>query len=223
LLLSGIGLPGPEEENLVMKAYRLLAKRYSLPALHIYLHKAIPAGTGVGAGSADAAFALKLFAQMAGLSLSMVEFEEHALQLGSDCPFFIQNKPALATGRGEQFVPIKLDLNGYWVKMVFPNTHVSTREAFAGITPRLPAYSLAETLSLPVRNWQERLVNDFEKPVFAKYPQLAIIKEKLLAEGAVYASMSGSGSAVYGLFDRPIDEESGLRAGKYIGELRMEN
>jgi len=223
LFLSGIELPGNPEQNLVMKAYRLLNARYPLPPLHIYLHKAVPAGSGVGAGSADAAFALKLFAQMGrelhGYRMPVIELkelEELALQLGSDCPVFIKNKPVLAKGRGEIFSPIELNLTGYSLKILFPAVPISTKEAFVGIMPRPAPYPLADTLALPPEQWQGRLHNDFEPTVFARYPALAAIKAALLAQGAVYAAMSGSGSAVYGLF-APGLEASGWQGSEWTG------
>lgn len=200
LHLSGISIPGNAEDNLVLKAYRLLHERYPLPPLHIYLHKAIPAGTGVGAGSADAAFALKLFAQMGGHTVPVEELEALALQLGSDCPVFIRNLPALGRGRGERLQPVDLPFKGYGVRIVFPEVHVSTREAFVGITPRQPEESLETLLALPPEQWQGRLLNDFEPGIFARHPVLADVRDRLHQEGAVYAAMSGSGSAIFGLF-----------------------
>lgn len=200
LHLSGIAIPGAPEDNLVLKGYQLLHERYPLPPLHIYLRKAIPAGTGVGAGSADAAFALKLFAQMGGHTVPTEELEALALQLGSDCPVFIRNQPALGRGRGEKLQPIDLPLRGYGVRVYFPAVHVSTREAFAGITPKQPEEALENLLALPPEDWQGRLVNDFEPGIFARLPELATLRDTLLRDGAFYAAMSGSGSAVFGLF-----------------------
>lgn len=201
LHLSGIPIPGDPAQNLVLKAYQLLAARYPLPALEVFLHKAIPAGTGVGAGSADAAFALKLFARFASVPVSTAELEELALQLGSDCPVFIQNQPAIGRGRGERLVPVSLPLTGFGVRICFEALHISTAQAFGGIVPAVPEVPLAEVLAKPGAEWQGLLVNDFEQTVFALHPSLADTKNRLLAEGAVYAAMSGTGSAVFGLFE----------------------
>ncbi|MEJ1929224.1 4-(cytidine 5'-diphospho)-2-C-methyl-D-erythritol kinase [Nostoc sp. NIES-2111] len=200
LKLSGIPIPGAEEDNLVLKAYHILNERYPLPPLHIYLRKAIPAGTGVGAGSSDAAFALKLFTRIGGHTVPEEELEELALQLGSDCPVFIRNRPAIGRGRGERLQPLELPLSGYGVRIYFPAVHVSTREAFAGITPKRPEEALEALLALPPEQWQGRLANDFEPGIFARHSELVALRDTLLAEGALYAAMSGSGSAVFGLF-----------------------
>lgn len=200
LKLSGIPIPGAEEDNLVLKAYHILNERYPLPPLHIYLRKAIPAGTGVGAGSADAAFALKLFARIGGHTVLEEELEELALQLGSDCPVFIRNRPAIGRGRGERLQPLELPLSSYGVRVYFPAVHVSTREAFVGITPKQPDEPLEALLALAPEQWQGRLINDFELGIFARHPELTEFRDGLLTQGAVYAAMSGSGSAVFGLF-----------------------
>lgn len=200
LHLSGIPIPGAAEDNLVLKAYQLLNERYPLPPLHIYLRKAIPAGTGVGAGSSDAAFALKLFARMGEHTIPEEELEALALQLGSDCPVFIRNRPAIGRGRGEVLEPPELPLKGYGVRIYFPAVHISTREAFAGITPQQPDEPLEALLALPPEQWQGRLANDFEPGIFARHPELAGLRDTLLRDGALYAAMSGSGSAVFGLF-----------------------
>ena len=216
LHLSGIPIPGDGEDNLVMRAYRLLAARHPLPALDIYLRKAVPAGTGVGAGSADAAFALKLFAEIGKLDMAAGQLEALALELGSDCPVFIRNQPAIGRGRGELLTPIDLRLQGYGVRIYFPAVHISTREAFAGLTPTMPEESLESILSSPPSEWQGRLANDFERSVFATYPILSTLKGRLLDEGAAYAAMSGSGSAVFGLFlpDAAAKWETGWMPGE---------
>lgn len=218
LKLSGIAIPGAEEDNLVLKAYHLLNQRYPLPPLHIYLRKAIPAGTGVGAGSSDAAFALKLFARMGGHVVPEEELEALALQLGSDCPVFIRNRPAIGRGRGEQLQPVDLPLHGYGVRIYFPSVHVSTREAFAGITPKQPKEPLEDLLALPPEQWQGRLVNDFEPGIFARHPDLAGLRDGLLRQGAFYAAMSGSGSAVFGLFSlaQARDWDPGFQPGETL-------
>jgi 4-diphosphocytidyl-2-C-methyl-D-erythritol kinase len=218
LFLTGFSIDGAVGDNLVLRAYRLLHIAYPIPPLHIFLHKAIPPGTGVGAGSANAAFALKLFAQMGGHSVPEAELEALALQLGSDCPFFVRNTPAMGRGRGETLTPIQLPLAGYGVKIYFPDVHLSTREAFAGITPQEPEEALEDILGLPLSAWQGRLINDFERSVFSKYPKLGVLKNELLAEGAIYAAMSGSGSAIFGIFSH-IPREPGLHGRTYVGTL----
>ena len=201
LHLSGIPIPGDPAQNLVLKAYHILASRYTLPTLDVYLRKAIPAGTGVGAGSSDAAFALKLFAGFAPTPVPIADLEALALELGSDCPVFIQNRPAIGRGRGERLKPVTLPLSGYGVRIRFDPAHISTAQAFAGIVPTPPAEPIETTLARPIAEWQAHLHNDFERTVFAAQPVLARHKAALQAEGAVYAALSGTGSAVFGLFE----------------------
>lgn len=204
LHISGLKVSGDAESNLVMKAWKLLWARFpeKMYAADIYLHKAIPMGAGLGGGSADGAFALKLLADFFSLGLSGEELAAMALELGSDCPFFIYNTPQFASGRGEIFTPVVIDLSPYSIQVVCPDVHVSTREAFAGISPEKPSFDLRQLSALPVGEWWDKVRNDFEGPVFAQHPQLAAIKQKLYADGAIYASMSGSGSAVYGIFEK---------------------
>lgn len=188
-------------KDLTAKAYQLLAQDYDLPPMKIYLEKLNPVGAGLGGGSADAAFALRMIAELAGLNLTDGLLAEYASRLGSDCAFFIYNRPMFGSGRGEVLEPFDLDLQGLELRVVIPEgIHVSTADAYRGITPKLPAKSLKEVLSQPVESWRTDLVNDFEQTVFAKYPELAIQKAKLYADGALYAAMSGSGSSLYGLF-----------------------
>lgn len=188
-------------KDLTAKAYQLLAQDYDLPPMKIYLEKLNPVGAGLGGGSADAAFALKMIAELAGLDLSDGLLAEYASRLGSDCAFFIYNCPMFGSGRGEVLEPFKLDLQGLELRVVIPDgIHVSTADAYRGITPRIPDKPLKTVLSQPVETWRTDLVNDFEQTVFAKYPGLAVQKAKLYADGALYAAMSGSGSSLYGLF-----------------------
>ena len=188
-------------KDLTAKAYQLLAQDYDLPPMKIYLEKLNPVGAGLGGGSADAAFALRMIAELAGLDLTDGLLAEYASKLGSDCAFFIYNRPMLGSGRGEVLEPFELDLQGLELRVVIPEgIHVSTADAYRGITPKLPAKPLKEVLAQPVETWRTDLVNDFEQTVFAKYPELAVQKAKLYAEGALYAAMSGSGSSLYGLF-----------------------
>ena len=188
-------------KDLTAKAYQLLAQDYDLPPMKIYLEKLNPVGAGLGGGSADAAFALRMIAELAGLDLSDGLLAEYASRLGSDCAFFIYNRPMLGSGRGEVLESFDLDLQGLELRVVIPEgIHVSTADAYRGITPRIPAKPLKEVLAQPVETWRTDLVNDFEQTVFAKYPELAVQKAKLYADGALYAAMSGSGSSLYGLF-----------------------
>ena len=185
-------------KDLTAKAYFLLAQDYALPPMKIFLEKLSPVGAGLGGGSADAAFALRMIAELGRLSLSDAELAAYAAQLGSDCAFFIYNRPMFGSGRGEVLEPFDLDLSAYEFKVFIPEgVSVSTADAYRGIVPHLPEKPLRKVLSQPVETWKEELKNDFEETVFAKYPSLAPVKEMLYNEGAVYAAMSGSGSAFF--------------------------
>lgn len=201
---SGISIPGNGQDNLCMKAYRLLKEAHDLPPVHIYLHKTIPVGAGLGGGSADAAFLLTLLNSMFGLELSESQLIDHARQLGADCAFFIRNTPVLATGIGDVLEDIEVDLSGYHLVLVTPPVHVSTAEAYGTVTPHPEGRQLKSVISQPVSTWRNAIVNDFEMGIFAVHPEIAKVKEKLYENGALFASMSGSGSAVYGLFTEPI-------------------
>jgi 4-diphosphocytidyl-2-C-methyl-D-erythritol kinase len=202
LHISGLPVAGSDENNLVLKAYELLRARFpgKIPAFDIYLHKVIPMGAGLGGGSADGAFMLALLNDKCDLGLEKEQLAELALELGSDCPFFVYNTPQFATGRGEQMSGMELDLSGYSIQLVCPQVHVSTARAFQQVTPAPAAYQLSLLYLLPVEQWKDNIRNDFEGPVFQQYPVLADIKGQLYAQGAIYASMSGSGSALYGIF-----------------------
>ena len=198
---SGIKIPGNPKENLCVKAYQLLKKDFQLPEVSIYLHKLIPMGAGLGGGSADAAFMLKLISEEFKLFLDDPVLEMYAAQLGSDCPFFIQNNPSFATGTGTDLSPISLNLKGCHLLLVYPNLHISTQEAYAGILPSPAKVDLKKlVVSKDFSNWKEALTNDFETSVFPKYPLLESIKDQLYKMGALYASMSGSGATMFGLF-----------------------
>lgn len=200
---SGLAIEGEQENNLCNKAYHLLKKDFSqLPPVHMHLHKAIPMGAGLGGGSADGAFTLKLLNKKFGLSLSEKQLSEYSLLLGSDCPFFIINKPCFATGRGEIFEQINLDLSAFKIVIVHPGIHISTSWAFSNINPVVPKRSIKGVIQQPIETWKEELINDFEEPVFTLYPEIKNIKTELYNSGAIYASMSGSGSAVYGIFEK---------------------
>lgn len=206
---SGIEIAGPVESNLVMKAYNLLRDEYTLPPLRIHLHKQIPFGAGLGGGSADGAFMLRMLNKTFGLNISSEKMLEYAAHLGSDCPFFLINRPVFATGRGEIMIPLNISLKGLTLLLVKPSIDVSTASAFKNVIPRQPEISLQELIQLPVSNWKETIVNQFETSVFPQFPEIETIKMQMYRMGAVYASMSGSGSCVFGLFaDLPEQFES---------------
>lgn len=197
---SGLNIPGETKDNLILKAYQLFKKDFpNLPHLNIHLHKNIPMGAGLGGGSADAAFALNLMNNLFDLILDDFFLEEYAAQIGSDCAFFIENKPKIARGRGELLEPVNLDLSGTHLVLINPGIHIGTKEAYAGVTPTVPSVKLEEVLADKNR-WKDELVNDFEASIFPNHPEIAAIKNKLYESGAYYAAMSGSGSSVFGLF-----------------------
>lgn len=198
---------GSDNDNLVVKAYNLLAEEYDMPKVKISLYKNIPTGAGMGGGSADAAFALKMLNEIAKLGLSDEKLEEHAARLGADCAFFIKNKPAYATGIGNILTPVDCDLTGYHMVVVKPDIHISTKEAYSLVNPEYPENALSDIIKKPVEEWKGVMKNDFENSVFAKYPSIREIKEKLYESGAVYASMSGSGSAFFGIFKGECNTE----------------
>ena len=200
---SGLNIEGNTNDNICIKAYQLLKKDFpELPALKMHLLKAIPMGAGLGGGSADGAFTLQLLNQKFNLNLSTPELLNYALQLGSDCPFFIINKPCYATGRGEILEVVTTDLSNYTIVLVNPGIHVNTGWAFSQLTPALPQKSIVSIIAQPVATWQQELHNDFEKPVFGKYPVIKKVKERLYTQGATYAAMTGSGSTLYGIFEK---------------------
>ena len=202
--VTGLVPEGDPQSNLCMKVWEILHKEKGIPGVDMYLHKQIPSGAGLGGGSSDAAFALKMLDRLFDLSLTEEQLKEYAVRIGSDCPFFLYNCPMAAQGRGEVLSRVGVDLNGYYLVLVIPPLHVPTREAYAQITPAEPPEPVQKTVLRNIELWREHLVNDFEEPAFKKYPLLADIKNRLYQAGAVYASMSGSGSALYGLFtDKP--------------------
>jgi 4-diphosphocytidyl-2-C-methyl-D-erythritol kinase len=200
--VSGLKIPGDVAGNLCMKAWELMDRTFSLPPVSIHLHKAIPTGAGLGGGSADGAFMIRLIDQVFDLNLSAGTMEEYARQLGSDCPFFIRNAPAYADEKGDRPVPLPVDLSGKFLVIVKPNVHISTGDAYASIMPAMPETDPAEIVARPVEEWRNLLTNDFESVLISKFPEIGRIKSKLYEFGALFALMSGSGSAVYGIFDR---------------------
>lgn len=196
----GMEIAGNPEDNLVVKAYLLLDREFDLPPVEIHLFKHIPSGAGLGGGSSDAAFMLKLLNDQFNLHLIDHQLEAYAATLGADCAFFIKNQPTFAEGIGNVFSPVELSLKDYQIMIIKPDVFVSTREAFSNIRPRRPEHSVKEVIKRPVSEWRETLINDFEASVFPLHPVIGEIKEELYRQGAVYASMSGSGSSVFGLF-----------------------
>ena len=192
----------PAEKNLVMRAYRMMQQRYSLPPVEMHLYKHIPDGAGLGGGSSDAAHAVMMLNQMFDLQLPDGEMAAMAASLGADCPFFIYNRPMMATGIGDVLTPIDVALDGKTLLLVKPPVGVDTRTAYSRVTPHAPLQSLAATVAMPLAAWDGLLVNDFEVSVFAALPPLWLIKAALLDAGAAYAAMSGSGSTVFGIFER---------------------
>ncbi|HLG38722.1 MAG TPA: 4-(cytidine 5'-diphospho)-2-C-methyl-D-erythritol kinase [Chitinophagaceae bacterium] len=216
---SGITIDGHAENNLCVKAYHLLKKDFpKLSHLRIHLHKTIPSGAGLGGGSADAAFTLKLFNDKFHLNLSAGQLTSYALQLGSDCPFFIINKTCFASGRGEILEPIHINLNRYKFVLINPGIPIHTAYAFSQITPAHPARPVNDIIKQPVNEWKEQLKNDFEEPVFKQYPEIKKIKDELYRAGAVYASLSGSGSTVYGLFEKEKKAELSFPSNYFVRE-----
>jgi 4-diphosphocytidyl-2-C-methyl-D-erythritol kinase len=205
LSITGIDIPGDINTNLCLKAYHLLQRDYNIPPVKIHLHKIIPTGAGLGGGSSDAAHTLRLLNTIFELQLSTQKLFEYAAQLGSDCAFFIQDKPMIGTGRGEVLTESSIDLRGKFLILVKPDVHVSTAEAYSGVTPTQPAIALTEILSKPVSQWKNLLINDFEFSVFNRHQVIKQIKEELYSLGAVYACMSGSGSSVFGIFEKEIN------------------
>jgi 4-diphosphocytidyl-2-C-methyl-D-erythritol kinase len=223
LKVSGVPIEGEPENNLVVKAYRLLKKDYpEMPAIDIHMYKHIPTGAALGGGSADAAFMIKLLNDKFKLNLSIEKMEEYAAILGADCAFFIQNKPVFATGIGNIFEPIQLSLKGYYLVLVKPDIFVSTKDAFAHIIPTQPTQSLKEIIRMPVETWRATMKNDFEDSVFQKFPEIAAIKDKLYDLGAVYASMSGSGSSVYGIFREQVEFVDEIFSGCFCRQRALE-
>jgi 4-diphosphocytidyl-2-C-methyl-D-erythritol kinase len=202
---SGIDIPGDAAGNLCLKAYHLLKKDFDLPPVHIHLHKVIPIGAGLGGGSSDGAFTLKVLNELFKLNLSTAQLEGYARQIGSDCAFFVRNQPVFCFEKGDQFEDIALSLKDYFIVLVNPGIHISTAEAYAGIRPQMPEIDLKAVLQRPVEEWKLQVYNDFEKQLAINYPAIAQIKENLYQHGALYSSMTGSGSTVYGIFDREID------------------
>ncbi|PST82238.1 4-(cytidine 5'-diphospho)-2-C-methyl-D-erythritol kinase [Pedobacter yulinensis] len=202
--VTGGLVPDDGQDNLCLRAFKLISADYDIPPQQMGLLKRIPVGAGLGGGSADAAFTIRLLNDKFGLDMSSAAMQQYARQLGADCAFFIDNKPVLASGRGDMFSPLQVDLSDWFLVVVKPPVHVATAAAYARIKPRKPLTSLTESLHLPPTTWKSRVLNDFEQSVFELYPEISQIKASLYHAGAVFALMSGSGSAVYAIFDKPV-------------------
>ena len=192
-----------EADNLVIKAYNLLAKDYKLPRVHAHLFKYIPSQAGLGGGSSDAAYMIRLIDERFRLNIGKAEMERYAAKLGADCAFFISSEPVFATGIGNVFSPIKgirETLKGYYITIIKPNVAVSTKEAYANIIPQKPKICCRDIIKQPIETWRDLLVNDFEESVFKLHPEVENIKNKLYEQGAIYAAMSGSGSSLFAIF-----------------------
>jgi 4-diphosphocytidyl-2-C-methyl-D-erythritol kinase len=220
---TGLVVDGNAANNLCVKAYNLLLSDFTfLPPIHMHLHKAIPMGAGLGGGSADGAFVLQLLNKKYKLNLSNQQLINYALQLGSDCPFFIINKPCFATGRGEQLEEINLNLDAYKLVLINPNIHINTGWAFSQIIPSVPTISIKDIVQKPIANWKDVLVNDFEEVVAKAHPAIATIKQQLYTAGAAYASMTGSGSTVFGLFAKEIEVKLSIDKNYWYKEVEIE-
>ena len=199
---TGIPIPGDAKDNLCLQAYELLRKDFGLEPVKIHLHKVIPIGAGLGGGSSDASYTLRLISELNNLFLEDDFLEDYAAMLGSDCPFFIGNQPVVATGTGTDFTAIELDLSGKHLALVYPGIHIGTKEAYEGVTPKAPSINLGTYIQeTPIDQWRDTLHNDFEDSIFPNHPQLAEVKQGLYDAGALYASMTGSGATLFGIFD----------------------
>ena len=196
---TGLPISGDTANNLVVKAFKLIKEKHAISNVSIHLHKQIPMGAGLGGGSADAAYTLLMLNDLFKLKLSLVELHKHALTLGSDCPFFIESTPKFVTGTGHIMESIKIDLKGKYLWIINPEIHVSTLEAYSGVTPKLSDIDMRACIQSDMEHWRTQLKNDFEESIFRSYPDIKLIKTHMYANGALYASMSGSGSTVYGI------------------------
>jgi len=224
LHLAGISLPGKRiTDNLCTKLYKSLEKKYKLPSLDVWLLKAVPIGAGLGGGSSDAAHFMKMLNELCGLNISVEEMKQHVAALGSDCLFFIDNTPVLASGRGEVTEAIDLDLSSYYISIIYPEILISTPFAYSLVTANPKGESLKKLVSVnKINDWKHSVVNDFEAPIIEKYPAIGDIKVELYKQGAAYAAMSGSGSAVYGMFKEKKDLTKHFPTYKiWTGDLKL--
>ncbi|MDX2196013.1 MAG: 4-(cytidine 5'-diphospho)-2-C-methyl-D-erythritol kinase [Cytophagales bacterium] len=203
--ISGIPIPGNAESNICSKAFNIINQYHDIPAVNIHLHKIVPMGAGLGGGSADGAWVLKMLNEIFHLSITADTLHEYAAKLGSDCAFFLENMPKIGSQKGDVLESVAINLQNYHIYIICPDIHVSTPMAYAGITPAKPKNSISKILTTDIKSWKDTLINDFETSVFLLHPRIAAIKQKLYELGAVYASMSGSGSAVYGIFENKVN------------------
>lgn len=220
LHLSGLSISGNITDNLLYKAYQIIKQTKTLPNIEVYLHKTLPMGAGLGGGSADAAFFINLLNEQFNLNFTETERLDIARQLGSDCAFFIKNKPVYASQKGDVFTDIKLDLSHLYIAIVYPNIHSNTKEAYSLVKPHQPKCSLLDIIKQPISTWKTDLVNDFEKSIFSLYPIVEKTKQDLYDLGAVYACMSGSGSAVFGLFETEPIIKHLARFPHWVGKMK---
>jgi 4-diphosphocytidyl-2-C-methyl-D-erythritol kinase len=219
---SGLDIPGEPDSNLCVKAYDILARDFNIDPVHIHLYKNIPMGAGLGGGSADGAFTLRLINDLYELSISNDQLKEYASELGSDCAFFIENIPQYASGRGDILEAFNLALQGKTIVLINDGTHISTQEAYGNVTPKRPENDIEEILNKPLNEWKKLLINDFEKGVFKNYPKLAKYIDKLYQSGAEYAAMTGSGSTIFGIFNESPRLHSDLQhLSGFVKELRL--
>jgi 4-diphosphocytidyl-2-C-methyl-D-erythritol kinase len=224
LHVSGRTIEGDPDDNLVVRAYRLVKDLHpTIAPVDIHMYKHIPTGAGLGGGSADAAFMIRLLNDKFELGMTDDEMERHAARLGADCAFFVRNRPVFATGIGNIFHPVELSLKGFHLVLVKPDVFVSTKAAFAHIVPQRPQVDLREVARMPVEEWKGVMRNDFEDSVFPQFPEIAAIKDRLYDLGAVYASMSGSGSSVFGLFRQPIENVEEKFCGCFCRQRLLED
>ena len=215
LKITGTILDGSPEDNLVVRALKMLKHDFNLPPVSIGLYKHIPTGAGLGGGSSDAAFTIKTLNKRFDLRLADEQMEDYCTRLGADCPFFIKDTPVFATGIGNEFHPVSFSLKGKHLVLVKPDIFVSTKDAYAKVNVRRPDTPLPELLAQPLETWKDTVINDFERSVFSKYPEIAAIKDSMYDIGAVYASMSGSGSSVFGIFDEPVENIDEVFSGMF--------
>ena len=215
LKITGTLLDGSPEDNLVVRAFKMLKHDFNLPPVSIGLYKHIPTGAGLGGGSSDAAFTIKTLNKRFDLRLTDEQMEDYCTRLGADCPFFIKDTPVFATGIGNEFHPVSFSLKGKHLVLVKPDIFVSTKDAYAKVNVRRPDTPLPELLAQPLETWKDTVINDFERSVFSKYPEIAAIKDSMYDIGAVYASMSGSGSSVFGIFDEPVENIDEVFSGMF--------
>ncbi len=221
LQLGGVPVEGDVSQNLVVRTYLMLKDEFQLPPVDIFLYKHIPMGAGLGGGSSDAAYMMKGLNELFNLEFTREEMQRRVSVLGADCAFFVADSPAYATGIGDVLTPITLSLKGKYIVLVKPNVFVSTKEAYAHVVPKQAAYPLIEAIKQPIESWRNTIVNDFETSVFPQHPELAAIKQTLYDMGAKYAAMSGSGSTIFGLFDRPVPEAKRVFASSFVFEQKF--